>query len=30
MKQIKIIPYKEKNEWELSAKYTIGNPRREG
>lgn len=25
MRQIKIIPYKEKNEWELCPKYNIGN-----
>ena len=25
MRQIKIIPYKEKQEWELSPKYNIGN-----
>ena len=25
LRQIKIIPYKEKNEWELCPKYNIGN-----
>ena len=25
MRQIKIIPYKEKNDWELCPKYNIGN-----
>ena len=25
LKQIKIIPFKEKNEWELCPKYNIGN-----
>jgi hypothetical protein len=25
MRQIKIIPFKEKNEWELCPKYNIGN-----
>lgn len=25
LRQIKIIPFKEKNEWELSPKYNIGN-----
>jgi hypothetical protein len=25
MRQIKIIPYKEKNNWELCPKYNIGN-----
>ena len=27
MRQIKIIPYKEKNDWELCPKYNIGNTR---
>ena len=25
LRQIKIIPFKEKNEWELCPKYNIGN-----
>jgi hypothetical protein len=25
MRQIKIIPFKEKNDWELCPKYNIGN-----
>jgi hypothetical protein len=25
MRQIKIIPYREKNSWELCPKYNIGN-----
>jgi len=28
LNQIKIIPYKEKNDWHLLAKYTIGNKKR--
>jgi hypothetical protein len=25
LSQIKVIPYKEKNEWKLTQKYSIGN-----
>jgi len=28
MRQIKIIPYKEKDQWELCAKYSIGNSKK--
>lgn len=30
LSQIKILPHKEKNDWELVAKYNIGKKRREG
>jgi hypothetical protein len=29
LSQIKILPYKEKNNWELVAKYNIGKKKRE-
>jgi hypothetical protein len=29
VKQIKILPFKEKSEWLLEAKYTIGNVKKE-
>lgn len=30
LSQIKILPHKEKNDWELVAKYNIGKKKREG
>jgi hypothetical protein len=29
LRQIKVIPYKEKNEWQLCPKYNIGNSSKE-
>jgi hypothetical protein len=30
LSQIKILPFKEKNEWQLVSKYTIGKKKKEG